>query len=107
MFFLADQPLHASRIRIGLASTCGHASTIQVGALLKGGLDINLADSKDGVTPLMVSCISNRSEVAKLLVASSADLDAADDSGRTALMYAMRVPGLENVRPVLAIDIVY
>lgn len=59
--------------------------------LIEAGIDVNRADSKSGITPLMQACMdSDHKEKAAYLILKGAGLNIRDKSGHTALWYACR-----------------
>jgi len=56
--------------------------------LIKNGAEVNAFHDEDRMTCLMAAADRNKPEIIKLLVASGSWVDAEDNSGKTALMYA-------------------
>jgi ankyrin repeat protein len=56
--------------------------------LIDSGLDVNLRDPDEGVTPLFHAVTSDSLDNLKLLLARGADVNARDESGRTPLWHA-------------------
>ena len=67
-----------------LATIMGHTEVVQ--QLLAAGAPVN----HNGWTPLIYAAARNRTDIARLLIAKGAELNAAADNGTTALMMAAR-----------------
>lgn len=67
-----------------LATIMGHTETAQL--LLEAGAPVN----HSGWTPLIYAAARNRTDIARLLIAKGAELNAAAENGTTALMMAAR-----------------
>ncbi len=87
---------------LGLAASVGSVEVVQ--ALLEANAQraVNpsiAVDAKQlgGNTPLTLAAARGRSDVVRLLLGAKADVSAADDNGKTALMLA-----LENDHPEVA-----
>ena len=78
----ARNPLGESALM--LASIEGHTEVVKL--LLDAGAPVN----HDGWTPLIYSASRDRIDVARLLIGKGANINAAADSGTTALMMAAR-----------------
>ena len=67
-----------------------------IGGIINKGASLDISgphreeEYEDKVTPLMLAVINESPEIAQLLIESGADVNLADDSGRTALDYASR-----------------
>lgn len=59
-------------------------------ALIRNGADVNLTFSTYGQTPLMCAAEKGYSDIVDLILRHKVDIDQRDDSGDTALMYAIR-----------------
>jgi len=83
------------------ASACGMSD--QVNALLNRGADMNIVNSYIlQQTPLMKACEHKyNSDVADLLLAGRANVNARDSSGRAALNYAADNPSYQLIRTLL------
>ena len=57
--------------------------------LIKGGADVNLKSSKDGLTPLMIATYNGDMEIIDLLLNNKADVNAVNQEGQTALFLAV------------------
>jgi ankyrin repeat protein len=87
---------------LGLAASTGSVEIVQ--ALLDANAQRAAAPSvavnakqPGGKTPLMIASAKGRSDIVRLLLAAKADVRAADDNGKTALMLAF-----ENAHPEVA-----
>ncbi len=69
-------------------------------AMLKAGADLNAAEPRGGMTPLMHAAVSGSPEAMTLLVDSGASVNAANSAGVTALM--MSVTDIDKVSLLLA-----
>jgi len=69
--------------------------------LLDGGASVNSRDEGSGATPLMVSCMSEDSAMAGMLLDRGAQVDARDLKGRSALLYAAISGSMAGVRLLL------
>ncbi|MBC7525303.1 MAG: ankyrin repeat domain-containing protein [Flavobacterium sp.] len=78
-----------------LVLACYRANNEVAKILINSGSDINEL-SKFG-TPLMACIVKNNNEIAKLLVEKKANLDSADPTGMTALIYATNFRNYEMV----------
>lgn len=93
--FLVEQPMDVGvDYRDFMGFTALHHASMQchslsIAALLRGGAS-TIPDSLD-VTPLMRTCQNRNVECTRLLLPHS-QIDATDEDGRTALMYACRRP---------------
>ena len=70
------------------ASSGDFAETVQL--LLDAGANVNLADSDEGFTPLMVAAAEGQLEVVQLLIKHGADATMQDIDGDNALSFAMQ-----------------
>ena len=66
--------------------------------LIQKGADVNLKNTKDGLTPLMVAAYNGDMEMVDLLLKSKADVNAADSKGNTPLMIASANDDAEMVK---------
>ena len=71
--------------------------------LLEFGADVNCRNA-DGITPLMFSCQRGCSEVSRTLVQNGAEVNAIDNSDKSALIYAAEHGHLEIVELLVACD---
>lgn len=78
----ARNPLGESALM--LATIMGHTEIVRL--LLDAGAPVN----HSGWTPLIYAAARNRLDIARLLIAKGADINAAADNGTTALMMASR-----------------
>src|SRR5688572_7116298 len=69
-------------------------------AMLKAGADLNAAEPRGGMTPLMHAAVSGSLEAMTLLVDRGASVNAANSAGVTALM--MSVTDIDKVSLLLA-----
>lgn len=61
-----------------------------ISSLIEAGADVNFRSRNGGLSPLMFAVLENdKIDVIEVLLRSSVDKDAVDDSGKTALIYAM------------------
>jgi ankyrin repeat protein len=68
-----------------------------IGALLKRGADVNVAESEMGYTPLMWASMKDyHNDSVQLLIEAGANLNARNSKGETALMVALRESGKLN-----------
>ncbi|MHB0998594.1 MAG: ankyrin repeat domain-containing protein [Armatimonadota bacterium] len=67
-----------------LLECAGRHDTAMVSKLIKGGADVNAANS-NGITPLMLAALSSDPEITKLLLDGGANVNAKDSEGETAL----------------------
>ncbi|RHZ45744.1 uncharacterized protein CDV56_101206 [Aspergillus thermomutatus] len=65
-----------------------HRFHLLVEILVEQNVDINLRDSQDGDTPLLVAMANGDHEITKLLIEKGADLEVQDKHGRTPLLKA-------------------
>ena len=64
----------------------GRVGAVQL--LMSRGVDINLKNGKDGLTPLWEAAMDNRIEMMKVLLENGADPNIADRTGRTPIRVA-------------------
>jgi len=72
---------------VGCASRFGPVEIVKL--LLGAGAPPNVADSKFGLTPLHLAAINGQRNIAEMLIARGAGLNARDKSGHTPLSWAM------------------
>ncbi len=65
----------------------GNGSAEVVGALLKGGGEVN-AKNSDGMTALMNAAAAGEDDIVRLLLDAGADINARDKEGHSALWHA-------------------
>ena len=70
------------------ACTGPYAETVEV--LIKAGADVNVKDSNEGFTPLMMAAGLDQLEIVKILLANKADKDAVDTDNDKAIDHARR-----------------
>ncbi len=80
---------HGGLSAIHLAAREGHAAT--VGALLDGGVPIDLPSAADNTTPMLVAVINGYFDLVAELLARGADPNAASDAGATPLYAVLNV----------------
>ena len=80
---------HGGLSAIHLAAREGHAAT--VGALLDGGVPIDLPSAADNTTPMLVAAINGYFDLVAELLARGADPNAASDAGATPLYAVLNV----------------
>lgn len=85
--YLLDRGAKAGIDSLSQASSGGHTDTVRL--LLDHGLNAN--GRHLGVTPLMRAASGQHVETVKLLLSRGADINAADDKGKTVLMYAVGI----------------
>lgn len=78
-----------------------HKNIMQVVALLAQGADIEERDEGVQQTPLMRAAQVGEPKIAQILLARRADIDASDDDGNTALMFAVKGRHFRVVRLLL------
>jgi hypothetical protein len=66
--------------------------------LILKGVDVNMKDTKDGNTALMMAALHGRTEIAKYLLGKGANVNAKDNYGSTALINAARFGKMEIVK---------
>lgn len=66
--------------------------------------DLNSPRLSDGETPLMFSIFKRRTEIAKLLIRSGADVSLTNNQGKTALDYAKESKNNEIVQHILSLS---
>jgi ankyrin repeat protein len=83
--------------------TCARTGTVDaVRALLAGGANPNVKESRRGQTPLMWAVAGKHPEVTRALVDVRADVRARSNSGFTPLFFAAQQGDLESARILLA-----
>lgn len=80
---------HGGLSAIHLAAREGHAAT--VGALLDGGVPIDLPSAADNTTPMLVAAINGYFDLVAEFLARRADPNAASDAGATPLYAVLNV----------------
>ena len=80
---------HGGLSAIHLAAREGHSAT--VGALLDGGVPIDLPSAADNTTPMLVAAINGYFDLVAELLARGADPNAASDAGATPLYAVLNV----------------
>ena len=80
---------HGGLSAIHLAAREGHAAT--VGALLDGGVPIDLASAADNTTPMLIAAINGYFDLVADLLARGADPNLASDAGATPLYAVLNV----------------
>ena len=80
---------HGGLSAIHLAAREGHAAT--VGALLDGGVPIDLPSAADHTTPMLIAAINGYFDLVAELLARGADPNAASDAGATPLYAVLNV----------------
>ncbi len=73
-----------------LSCAVGHRHTETVRFLIKRGADVNLADRKNGETPLMMAALGCELPILDLLLDAGADVNAVDKQGHSALWHMSR-----------------
>ncbi len=80
---------HGGLSAIHLAAREGHSAT--VGALLDGGVPIDLPSAADHTTPMLIAAINGYFDLVAELLARGADPNAASDAGATPLYAVLNV----------------
>ncbi len=80
---------HGGLSAIHLAAREGHSAT--VGALLDGGVPIDLPSAADNTTPMLIAAINGYFDLVAELLARGADPNAASDAGATPLYAVLNV----------------
>lgn len=93
----APQDSHPLSQFLRMAVVTGVESAVQVH--INRGDDLNARDAK-GQTPLMLSAARNKAAICKLLLASGADADLLDPSGRNALGIALAAGANEAAQAI-------
>jgi hypothetical protein len=75
---------------------CAAGNKVQIEMLIKKGLNTNLKSAKFGLQPLHLVCGAGAVDCAKILVASGADVKAADPMGLTPLHWVSSPPWKRN-----------
>ena len=73
-------------ISIHLAASEGNIEAVK--QHLDAGTDVNAKQREDGATPLLIAAVAGQKEIAELLIADGADVNAKDDVGQTPLYFA-------------------
>ena len=92
---------HGGLSAIHLAAREGHSAT--VGALLDGGVPIDLPSAADNTTPMLVAAINGYFDLVAELLARGADPNAASDAGATPLYAVLNVhwaPKARHPQPI-------
>jgi ankyrin repeat protein len=93
---------------LNLLDECGdiHKNNIQnVKKLLNAGCDINIRDPVIYQTPLILSCITNKNEILKILLINGANPNLQDKNGMTALIIACLKNNYDAVKLLLKYNI--
>jgi ankyrin repeat protein len=98
----AKHPLGAAVLPDAIRVAVIYSRVEMVKLLLERGSNPNTTTTADGYTPLMQAASSARLELVKLLIDAAAELNAADQHGRTALDYAEMYTSNEEHRTVVA-----
>ena len=83
-------PLHYATMGAGDG---GHKEIVEL--LINRGADVNAKASVGGLTPLLIAAMEGHYEVVELLTANGADMNAKDTSGKTPLVWAIRLKRTE------------
>lgn len=73
---------------------------VTIKKFIEYGVDVN--ESKNGVTPLMLAARFNNAEIAKLLIERGADISVKDQNGRTALQLAEAIKATQVIEVIKA-----
>jgi len=89
LIFLVDTLISqaAAETDLGRAVLSGEIAEVRVS--LEKGANVNEKDSQFGTTPLHMAAFYGRTEIAKLLLRSKADINAVDNEGETPLLAAL------------------
>ncbi len=81
----------------GVFNSAGKGELGEVKKFIDNGGNVNIR-GKGGMTLLMQTALTSRTEIMKMLIASKADVNAKDDAGWTALMWGVVNGNVETVK---------
>ena len=87
LLFFAGQALRADAHEISFFDICATGTPTQIMKAIENGASVDDRD-EENFTPLMAAAISNTPEAINILILAGADVNTADMTGLTALMFA-------------------
>lgn len=95
-------PVELARLPPGLMVAAGRAASLELLVLLDPYIGVNVAEDSRAMTALHQACLHGHAEAAHWLLEHGADVDQANDGGKTALMYAAEIGADRIVTDLLA-----
>ncbi len=95
-------PVELARLPPGLMVAAVRAASLELLTLLEPYVGVNVAEGSRAMTALHQACLHGHAEAAHWLLEHGADVDQANDGGKTALMYAAEIGADGIVADLLA-----